>query len=835
LLHDITEEVTFLLSTTNNKGWRTINFDLPDELRRHGIYRIAKEGNGKTWTCSVRCSDKTSDPPKDTLAVFGIGSSWEKTLKNFDKQMDGKLDTMTKEMVRFFVADNASKLQFDTVVPPTEEEQKASEVAEEQVRAVSVEQAMRIDSGLVIIEGLVTTMSELYKLVKEERWICANCNNMTVRTVRNILQQPSMKTPCEACNSRDFKGRHEFINTVELLIQPEEVQENPIDGLVVYVFGEDTRGIMIGERIKIQGRIEHVQDPRSKKYHTVLLAQNVKYGGRKKLQLTEQDIEECKKFVTQPDFKQKLVSTFAPNIIKESHKKLGLILCAIGAPETKRHRGRINGLMIGPPALAKTKLGQEIINTRFNSRYVSGKNSTGGSLTAMILNDNGKLSMHFGPAVLAKNAICFVNEFDKLDPKQQDAALEVMEEGNVHLNKFAKLVEIPAPTTLIASANPRNNRWLDPNIIKSEEIPFSSLILNRFDIFLVFRDIKGEEEDRAFADTKTEYDESHAEEEPDYSLICKLLEYGRSINPRLTQSARAQLIEYYVKLRKHNDNYLFNTRTLESIFRIAKAFARLHLSSVVDDSICDDTIVFMNEMFQDFHCAIHVVENPWTVTFNTTMKVIQNHKEQIELIEAVKMTCVRKELADIYIGHVFEQKNNIKLRSICTAILENPNIERLGEHPTVVRWKKTDVGDVGDTGDSQKDSPYQQNKKNNEESNEEKKSVKGTEVSKEASPTSPRSPRTVGEEEINHEPVSGYGASIIETMQPDFNYGDLSCPQCDRLFPNETNRQMHIQSEHLRRSHEAYRLCSKWYCKNCKETGDKFHMQETTCKGTKKK
>ena len=55
---------------------------------------------------------------------------------------------------------------------------------------------------------------------------------------------------------------------------------------------------------------------------------------------------------------------------------------------------------------------------------------------------------------------------------------------------------------------------------------------------------------------------------------------------------------------------VLNTRTLESIFRIAKAFARLHLSSVVDDSICDETIVFMNEMFQDFHCAIHVVENP---------------------------------------------------------------------------------------------------------------------------------------------------------------------------------------------------------------------------------
>ena len=76
-------------------------------------------------------------------------------------------------------------------------------------------------------------------------------------------------------------------------------------------------------------------------------------------------------------------------------------------------------------------------------------------------------------------------------------------------------------------------------------------------------------------------------------------------------------------------------------------------------------------------------------------------------------------------------------------------------------------------------------------------------------------------------------ANVTET--PDFNYGDFSCPQCERLFPNEINRQIHIESEHLRRLHEPYRSGSRWYCKKCKETGDKFHMQETIRKGTKKK
>jgi DNA replicative helicase MCM subunit Mcm2 (Cdc46/Mcm family) len=90
------------------------------------------------------------------------------------------------------------------------------------------------------------------------------------------------------------------------------------------------------------GRIEHVQDLRSKKHHTVITAQEVKYEDRKKLVLTPEVIEECKKFVAQEDFKQKLVSMFAPNIIGEKHKKLGLLLSAISSPESERHKGRIN-------------------------------------------------------------------------------------------------------------------------------------------------------------------------------------------------------------------------------------------------------------------------------------------------------------------------------------------------------------------------------------------------------------------------------------------------------------------------------------------------------------
>lgn len=796
--------------------------------------------------CSVRCSDKTSDPPRDTLTVLGIGSSWEQTLRNFDKQMDGKLDTMTKEMVRFFILDIASKLQYDTVIPPTEEEHKASDEAEEEVKAVSIEEAMRTESGLRIIEGTIVIMSELYQLVKVARWICNSCNNTTEVPIRNILQPPTIKSAC-GCGCRDFKDRHTYINTVELVVQPDEVPENPLDGLTVYVFDKYTEGIIIGEKVKIMGRIEHVQDLRSKKHHTVITAQEVKYEDRKKLVLTPEDIEECKRFVTQKDFKQKLVSMFAHNIIGEENKKLGLLLSAISSPETKKHKGRINVLLIGPPGLAKTKMGQESIQLRRNSKYVSGKNTTGGSLTSMILNENGKLTMHFGPAVLARGGICFVNEFDKLDASHQNSLLEVMEEGTVHMNKFAKNVEIPAPTTIIASANPRNDNWLFPNKITREEIPFSSLIINRFDIVLAFRNIVGEEAIREFVDRKTEYDESHMQDECDYTFMEKFIEYGRTITPTLTQQARAYLGEFYVKLTRTYNNFIFNTRTLESIIRISKAFARLYLSDTVNEEIAQLTIDFLNQMFAEFHLSIFMTENPWNITYYEVMKIIQHEKKPIELIQAVKTACDRSDQAKYYITHnisadkVWLQKHNAKLRSICSAILENVvDIERVGENPTVVIWRKKEQvqSDTGDLGDSQKDIPEKVNKKNNDEDlkdlqePEENKSLKGKGVSKQPSPKSPISPRI----ELVHGSEVSDNSGVVSGTEVNFSYGDFQCPSCPQQFPNEINRKMHIESEHSprQRQHEAYRSGANWYCKNCKEKGDKFHMIETVCKGGKK-
>jgi DNA replicative helicase MCM subunit Mcm2 (Cdc46/Mcm family) len=286
------------------------------------------------------------------------------------------------------------------------------------------------------------------------------------------------------------------------------------------------------------------------------------------------------------------------------------LLAVIGAPEyydkqTKHqlHRGRINALLIGPPGEAKTVLGKEALKLRMNSRYVSGKNTTGGSLTAMILSDENQLTLHLGAAPLAKNAFLFVNEFDKLQDESKDNLLEVMEEGEVIVNKFAQLREISSPTSIIASANPRNEIWMYQDEIELEEIPFSRRILSRFDAVCVFRDVNTEELDIEYAYTKSSNIEKHINFNNNF--LQKIVEYARTIEPRLTPQAEGILNQYWIELRKNgNATYDTTKRTLEVIHRFTKAFARMNLSEIVDAEIAYRTTDFMNMMFRNFNLNI---------------------------------------------------------------------------------------------------------------------------------------------------------------------------------------------------------------------------------------
>jgi replicative DNA helicase Mcm len=705
-------------------------FQVSDALRNHGISRIVKEAS----TIVVQYNQK---PIRFDVDAKG---KWSRTIDNFEKASKAIMtDQETKQAIIFFMSeqwmdlvngrakanqtnDNTNRSDNDD---NKDKGQRVDADEEEHLSVKTVADAKRTQSGRVIVVGIIVSISELYQLVKRAVWKCHTCGNLMEKQITKLIEPPSKPKKCYSCDStnNDFEELHDYINAISIAIH-DDVQETTLDAMSVIVFEKDTEELHVGENVKVIGRIEKVQDKRSRKYHSILLAESIEYEHRKKLILTHNDIDGIKRFVGKISIYpgdevylcshvHRLTKMFAPNVMGNEDKKLGLILSMIGAPENSV-RGRIHQLLIGPPGLAKTKLSRELVKVRQNSKYVSAKNTTGKSLTAMILKEEDNYVLNLGPVPLAKNAVCVINEFDKMYPEEQDNLLDVMEEGEIVVNKFAKLHTIKSPTTIVATANPKNNKWKDPDHISLEEIPFEATKLSRFDIVLIFRDIVEEQENRLFAYQKTEYDEKDIKH--NYNFLEKFIEYARTINPVITEEARSMLNEYWIKLRNKKELVAATNRTLESIHRIAKSIARLHISDTVDIKIAHETIDFMNKMFTEFHACIHYVPEPSSIAYDGAIQIIQEQKAPIDLIEAIQMVCHKNDQVGHYIGSTFRQNKNKKLRALCNKLVENKHIQIVQSNPTVVRWITTNHDENGVVKGEDEDnnsSSYKNNNNNN--------------------------------------------------------------------------------------------------------------------------
>lgn len=491
-------------------------------------------------------------------------------------------------------------------------------------------------------------------------------------------------------------------------------REYNLDTLHAILFEDDAKNIRTGERIKITGEIKPRQDLRTKRFSSVLLAKTIQYEQQKNIDITSEDIKAFKKFRNFPDFEARIVSMFAPNFIGGYDNKLTLLLSTIGAPESYdiendiKIRGRINVLIIGPPSCGKTKLAIEAVKLRITSKRVSGKNTTGGSLTAMFLMEDGHLTVHLGAAALANNGILFVNEFDKTPLEHRDNVLEVMEEGEIIVNKFAELLKIAARTSIIATANPKDEKWIYPNEITLEELPFSLRELSRFDAVLIIRDDRTKETDKAYADEKLKSIEKDIN--VNYNFLRKYIEYvNTEIKPSLMSQAIEILNEYWVDLRDNAASiYLVDKRTLEKIHRFAKAFARLNFSDVIDEAIAKRTIEFMNNMLVNFDLKLPYKNDPSIYAYKEIINALKTKSSidnPVDLVNFIRRLCKRDVELRNYIGTIFELKKNKVLRRLYDKILENPQIKRTGNARTTnVYWIEKDqiVCDLSDLGDRKK-------------------------------------------------------------------------------------------------------------------------------------
>jgi len=313
-------------------------------------------------------------------------------------------------------------------------------------------------------------------------------------------------------------------------------------------------------------------------------------------------------------------------------------------PNGTHIRGDINILMVGDPSTAKSQMLRFVLNMAPLAIATTGRGSSGVGLTAAVTTDRetGERRLEAGAMVLADRGVVCIDEFDKMSDVDRVAIHEVMEQQTVTIAKAGIHTTLNARCSVIAAANPIYGQY-DVHKEPGRNIALPDSLLSRFDLLFVITDDIDEVRDRRISEhvlrmhryvqpgqpvgvpAKDSLDQvldvggaseaAEAAEAPEdespfekynpllhvgidsgraevlsMTFLKKYLQYAKSrVAPVLSPGAAAWISNVYANLR--NDEQGGNVRrtapltarTLETLIRLATAYAKARLSATVEE------------------------------------------------------------------------------------------------------------------------------------------------------------------------------------------------------------------------------------------------------------